>query len=139
MGMIVQVCIVIVTIAILAMAFVAIGVMLQLKATTKKLEASYLYLQEILEDSRETSKKVRELVSVLEQVATTVQKGSARVETVVDRAATVSEFVLDEIQYPVFRAVTIIRALRSGARAIARRWTHGRQVGFQPLQGDHHV
>lgn len=139
MSLIVQLCIVIVTIAVVAMAFVAIRIMLQFKATAKRLEASYSYLQEILEESRETSRKVRELMTTLEQIALTVRGGATRVERVVNRATVLGAIVLEEIEQPVFKAVVVMRALRAGIGAMARRWTHSRQpVGFSP-EGANHV
>ena len=139
MSLIVQMCIVIVTIAVVAMAFVAIRIMLQFKATAKRLEASYSYLQEILEESRETSRKVRELMTTLEQIALTVRGGATRVAQVVNRATVLGAIVLEEVEEPVFKAVVVMRALRAGIGSLARRWTHSCQpVGFSP-EGANHV
>jgi hypothetical protein len=139
MSTIVQICIVIVTIAVLAMAYVALRVMLQLRTTTKKIEASYVYLQAILEDSRKTSKMALELMTNLDQIARSARGGAARIEDVVDRASSISMLVLDEIQPPVLQAVTLMRALRSGARAVARRWTNGRATAVHSPEGENHV
>ena len=139
MSVIVQLCVVIVTIAVVAVAIVAIRMMLQFRATAKKHEASYSHLVEILEESRETSKKVRELVVTLDQIALTVRNGASRVEGLVDRAADVGSLVLNELEQPVYQAVTLMRAVRAGASALARRWTHGRQPVFESTEGGNHV
>jgi hypothetical protein len=139
MSIVVQICVVIVTIAVVLMAYATIRLMLQIKISMKKLEGSYGYLQELLEDSRETSRKVREVLTTLEQIALTVRSGTSQLEKVVDRAAAVSTLVLDEIQQPVIQAVTLMRALRSGARGFARRWTQKQEAAVHTPEGENHV
>lgn len=139
MTILVQVCVVVVSIAVVAMAFAAIQVMRQLATTTRKLEISNGYLQDLLADSRETSKKVRELVLSLEQIASTVRSGVTGIAGVVSQATSISGMVLDEVQRPVLQIVALMRALRSGVRGLSRRWTYGRDPVHSLPEGVHHV
>ncbi len=139
MSLLVQMCVVIVTIAVVAMAVVAIRIMLQFRATAKRLEASYSYVQEILEESRDTGRKVRELITTLEETLLTARSGVSQVERLMQRATVLGSVVLEEIEQPVFKAVVVMRALRAGVGSLARRWTHSHQpVGFSN-GGSNHV
>jgi len=139
MSTIIQVCIVIVTIAVVVLAYFAARMMFRIEATTKKLEAGYAHLEEILEDSRQTSRKVRDLMGVLEQIAHSVRSGVERIEGVVDRATSVSSTVLDEIERPVRDVVGVIRGFRAGVRALTDRWTNGREPMSHAREGESHV
>jgi uncharacterized protein YoxC len=139
MSTIVQVCVVIVTIAVVVLAYFAARMMFRIEATTKKLEAGYAHLEEILEDSRQTSRKVRDLIGVLEQIAHSVRSGVERIEGVVDRATSVSSTVLDEIERPVRDVVGVIRGFRAGVRALTDRWTNGREPRIHAREGESHV
>lgn len=139
MNAIIQVCIVVVTIAVVLLVYFAARLLLRLEATTKKFEAGYVRLEEALEDSRQTSRRIRELVGVIEQIALTVQSGVEQVEGVVDRAASLGTAVLDEVERPVRRVVSIIRGLRSGVQALTGRWTNGRMPMTHSRKGERHV
>lgn len=139
MSTLIQVCIVVVTIAVVMVAYVAARLMLRLETTTKKFEAGYVRIEEILEDSRQTSRKVRDLVAVLEQIAHSVRLGVDRIEGVVDRATSVSSTVLDEIERPVLSVVAVVQRLRSGVRALTERWTNARAPIHTNNGGESHV
>jgi hypothetical protein len=139
MSPIIQVCVVVVTIAVVLLAYVGARTMLRLEATTKRLEARFAHLDEILEDSRQTSRKVRDLVIVLEQIAQSARSGVERVGGVVGRAASMSTAVLDEIERPVRDVVAVIRGLRSGVRAFTGRLTNGREPMAHAKEGGSNV
>jgi uncharacterized protein YoxC len=139
MSPLVQACIVIVTIAVVVLAYFGVRMMFRIEATTKELEAGSRHLEEILNDMRQTSVKVRTLLDVLEQIAHTVRSGVERIEGVVDRATSVSETVLDEIERPVRGVVGVIRGIRSGVRSLTERWTNGRGPRIHTSEGESHV
>lgn len=138
MSVIVQICVVVVTIAVVLVAYVAARLMLQFETTTKKFQAAYPNVMEILEDLRQTSLKVRELTVQLEDISRTVQSGATRVEGVVDRAASLSSTVLDELERPVRHAVAVMRGLQTGMRVLTQRWTNGRAPMAHSTQGERH-
>lgn len=137
MSTIVQICVVVGTIAVVVMAFIAVRLMFQLQTTTKKFARGYARVEQILEESRDTSRKVGELVDVLEQIAVTVRTTAGKVEGVVDRAASVSSTVIDEVEQPIRGVVAWIHGLRSGVRTMARRW-NGRRPVLETRQGEGH-
>lgn len=139
MSTLVQACIVVVTIAVAVLAYFAARMMSRIEATTKKLEVGFAHLEEILEDSRQTSRKVRDLMGVLEQIAHSVRSGVERIEGVVERATSVSTNVLDEIERPVRDVLGVIRGIRAGVRALTDRWTNGREPMIHTQEGESHV
>ena len=139
MTTLIQVCIVVVTIAVVVVAYVAARTMLQFEATAKKFQAGYARFEEVLEDSRQTSRKVRDLVSVLEQIANSMRTGIERIEAVVDRATSMSSMVLDEIAPPVRNVVAVMRGLRSGFRVLTELWMNGRKTTIQTREEESHV
>ena len=124
---IVQACIVLVTIAVLVLAYFAVRLMSRIEATTKKLDIGISHLEKILEDTRQTSGRVRDLVGVLEQAAHSIRSGVEGIEGVVARATSVSSIVLDEIVGPVRNVAGVIRGIRAGVQALTDRWTNGRE------------
>jgi len=139
MSTLVQICVVVVTIAVVLMAYVALRMLLQLQATSRKFEDRLVHLEGILEDSRQASKRVVELMGVLERIAASVGTGVTRIEAVVDRATLVGSTVLDEIEQPVRDAVAVMRGLRSGVRAITERWMNGHRSEVHSRGGENHV
>ena len=132
MSTLVQICVVVVTIAVVLLAYVAMRLLLQLQATTRKFEERMVHLEAILEDSRQASRRVVELVGVLEGIA-------ASVEGVVNRATSVGSTVLDEIEQPIRGAVAVMRGLRSGVRVMAERWMNGNRSRVHSKEGEDHV
>ncbi len=98
-----------------------------------------ILVEDLLADTRETSKKVRELVLSLEEIALTVRSGATGIAGVVKQATSISGLVLDEVQRPVLQVVALMRALRSGVRGLTRRWSHGRDPVHSLPEGVHHV
>ena len=135
----VEVCVVVMTIAVVLLAYVAARVMFKLETTTKKFEDRFAHLEQILEDSRQTSSRIRELVNVLEEIAHSVRSGVERIEGVVEQASSVSATVLDEIERPVRSVVAVMRGLRLGVRALTERWTNGREPMVHAKGGENHV
>lgn len=128
MSVVVQICIVVVTIAVVFVAYAATRVMLELRTTTRRFRSAYPQVMEILEDLRETSVRVRELTVRLDGISRTVQTGADRVEGLVDQAATIGTTVLDELERPVRHAVAVMRGVQSGIRVLTERWSSGREV-----------
>jgi len=135
----VQGCIVVVTLAVVVLAYFASRMMFRIEATTKKLEVGLTRLDEILEDLGQTSKKVREVVGVLDQIADTVHSGVRRIEGLVERATSVGSTVIDEIGRPVLNVLGVIRGIQAGVRALTDRWTNGREPAIQKQEGESHV
>jgi len=139
MSTLVQICVVVVTIAVALMAYASLRMLIQLQATTRKFEERMVHLEGILQDSREAFRRVIELVGVLERIAASVETRVMRIEAVVDRATSVGSTVLDEIEKPVRDAVAVVRGLRSGVRAITDRWLNGHKPAVHSRGGESHV
>lgn len=125
MSPIVQVCIVIVTGAVVVLAFLASRLMIRMDAMTKTLEVGFLKLEEILEDVRQTSQRVRNVMDVADDAALSVRRAASRLEGLVDHATSVGWAAIDTIERPVHRAAAVWKGIRAGASYVLSRWTRG--------------
>lgn len=126
MPMIVQACIVVVTIAVVVMAFMAVRLMIRLDALTDTVESGFLHMREAIDGFRKTSDKLDGVLGVVDQIAQSVRTGTDRVEGVVDQASSVASTFLDEVERPVHEAVAVMRGIQAGTRALMQRWGNGR-------------
>lgn len=76
----------------------------------------------LLENAARTSTEVRELVVRLETISDSLTGVAERFRTLGDRAFAVSSAILDEVEPPVQRAVSVARGIRAGAEVLMERW-----------------
>lgn len=138
MSVLVQFCIVVVTIAVVVVAYIAARLLLQLEAASRKLEATYPSILEILQDLRQTSLKVRDLTVQLEGLTGDIRVAATRVEGVVDQAASLGSTMLDELERPVRHAVALARGVQAGMRVLTQRWANGRSPVAHSTKGARH-
>jgi uncharacterized protein YoxC len=108
----IQACIVVATVAFVALAVVAIRALLRVQRAATELstgaKASMAHVERIARDTEEILDSVRDVVKPAQKVA-------RRWQSVGERAADLGDFVLDEIQEPVLTAAAVARGLKVGA------------------------
>lgn len=130
-----QVCIVLVTAALVVLAIAAIRAMIQFERAAREVGETADAMQRMLEDASRTSSEVRELVVSLESVSNSLRGAAAKLGAVGDRAAAVSSVVLDEVEAPVRKAAALVRGFRAGAAMLTERWTASRRTAPAPTNG----
>lgn len=113
MSPIIQTCVVIVTIAVVAVSYYAVRLMMRLD---KAADA----IQDSVNRSRE---EISSLVSYVHKVAAPLQRTTERLEMVGNRLADISDNVLDEVESPVRAVSAITRGLRAGTSEFVGRLT----------------
>jgi uncharacterized protein YoxC len=121
--MLVQVCVVIVTAALAAIAIMTIRAMKRFEAAADKISQTADTVQRSVAEIGNVTREAHEIVSSLSEVAPRVKGVIARFESLGDRTASLSSAVLEEVEAPVRTAVAISRAVRSGAFQIIHRLT----------------
>lgn len=132
MPVIVQVCVVIVTIAIVTLAVNAFRLMNSMNATIARVD-------ELVAGFRGTPERIREVLTTVEEVANSARSMVAGVKDVVGYATDVSASVIDEVAKPVLGAVAVLRGLRTGTKFLMERLTNGSSRTRRYNQGGNHV
>jgi uncharacterized protein YoxC len=112
MSPLVQICVVIVTLAFVAIVATTIHALLRLGQAATRLtsaaQASMSQVERIVQETQELLTAVREILPPAQRVVNRFQRLG-------ERAADLSTAVLDEIEEPILTAVAVTRGVKSGA------------------------
>ncbi len=126
MPALVQICIVIATLALIVMAVMVMIVLLrlgnELARLTQSIQIAIIQIEHLTQETRDTLSAVRDLVTPAKGVW-------QRIQRLGDRAVDLSTAVLDEIEVPVVTGIALARGVKAGTaqlletliRRIARR------------------
>jgi uncharacterized protein YoxC len=107
----VQICIVVVTLAFVALVVTTIRALLRLGESAAKLtsaaQLSMTQVERIVQETQELLASVREIVPPAQRVV-------SRFQHLGERAADISTAVFDEIETPLFTAVAVARGVKTG-------------------------
>jgi uncharacterized protein YoxC len=106
-----QICIVIVTLAFVAIVVTTILAMIRLGRTAARLSAS---AQASMGRMEQVAQEAHELLTSVREIVPPTLRVVKRFERVGTRAADLSAAVLDEIEEPVFTAVAVARGVTAG-------------------------
>jgi hypothetical protein len=129
MPVLVQICVVIVTIGLLAIAVLAVRMMTRFFGrAAEDLTQLTLAVRESAAQVDLVSRETRGLVASLRECIPPVQRVVDRCDVVSERAADLSSVVLEGFERPVFTAAAVARGVRSGAghflERLMYRWNH---------------
>lgn len=112
MSPLIQICVVIVTMALVAIVTMAVIAMIRLGAAAERLtsaaQVSMAQVERIVAETRDILASAREAVSPTRRVVN-------RFQQLGERAADLSNAVLSEVESPVYTAVAVARGVRTGA------------------------
>jgi hypothetical protein len=138
MPVLLQICAVIVTIAIAAIAAATIHSSNRLVKSLDELKLLTQDVEQLVDQARHTIQAGQQVIGTAREVVLPLRRVAERFEGVGDRAASLSEAVLAELERPVFNVVAFTRGVRSGAAyffdRLNVRFKQGRQTadgGFQ--------
>jgi hypothetical protein len=122
MPVLIQVCIVIVTIGLLATALLSVRMMTRFfNRATQDLSQLTLAVRESAAEIDLVTQETRALVASLRECVPPVRRVMDRFEDVGQRTADLSSALLDELEVPVFTATAVARGVRSGADHLLKR------------------
>lgn len=139
MSPLLQVCAVIVTIAIAA---IAIGVLRTMKSfieATEEFRKTADVARASIAEIDVVTRQIRELAQSMEGVVAPLQRASGRVEQITQRAANISSAVLNEIAGPLTQTVALMTGVRTGTKTLFSRFA-GRfvsRMGHATSNGDY--
>ncbi len=137
MPALIQICIVIVTIALLAIALMTVRMMSRFNRVTEELSQVTHAVRESAVKFDFVTHEARALVASLRECVPPVLRLVDRFEDVGQRTADLSTTLLEEIELPVFTAAAVARGVRSGASHLLKRLMHRNTHRHSPINGEH--
>ncbi len=116
-----QICFVIVTMAIVAIAVATIKVMQRFRKATDEFSVMAEEGRQLLGQLRSVSREAGEIVGAFRDVAPRVRRVVDRFESIGERTATLSNAVIHEVEAPIRTAIAMARGVRFGAQQLVER------------------
>jgi hypothetical protein len=133
MPLIAQICMVVVTIAMVGVAVMAIRLMLKSSALIERAHSSLAELPELIKGATRASARADELLLAFSHITRSARAGVSQFEDLATRSSTLASTLLNQVERPISQAAGVIRGVRSavnhllqcwGARAGGRSRTH---------------
>lgn len=124
MPALIQICIVIATIGLLAIALMTIRMMTRFNKVAEELSQLTRAVRESAVRFDLATHEARALLASLRDCVPPVQRVVGRFDALSRRAAALSSTILEELEPPVFTAAAVARGVRSGADHFLKRLVH---------------
>ena len=121
MPVLVSICLVIVTIALVAIAFVAFGVLSRMNRVLTELEQGAELLQTTATQITATGREVQEFIVSIRGLVPPARRAMEGFGLVGERAADLGSVVLDGVEGPIRRTVGLFRGVQAGAEYFLNR------------------
>ncbi len=122
MAPVVQVAVVVVAITFVVVAIAVVRALGRFTSAVDAVTEPNGAFAQFLENASRTSTELRELVVKLETISESLKGVAEGFRTVGDRAFAVSSAILDEVEPPIQRAVSLARGIRAGTNVLLGRW-----------------
>ena len=127
MPAVVQACIVVLTLALVALCIFTIRALSRIEKAVDRVGSTAEQVGQAITEARGIAHEAHEVLEVVGDAASRIQRVTTRFEGLSDRAISVSRTMLEEVVAPVGMAAAVVRGVRSGLSLIASRLTNGRQ------------
>lgn len=118
MPVVIQVCIVVGTLALVGVAVALIGAIRQLTSTASQLERTMARLEQTIPEVERTVVEARGVLDSVNRIATRADQVTADLATTGGRLTRASALIMDEIVEPATKVAAIIRGVRTGASTL---------------------
>ena len=129
MSTIFQVCVVIVTLAVVASAVAAWRIQNRFEKLAHKISLG-------IDEARRATTEAQQVIFTLQDIAHGLQQSSLQFEHLGERAARLASQVLDQVERPTQTALAIARGVQAGATILLRRRAHGSPSHFNGGEHD---
>ena len=124
MSALLQICFVIVTIAVVAIAVATIRVMQHFRKASDEFSALAREGREVMQQLRGVVHEAGEIVGTFHEVTPRLRGIVSRIESIGERTVSLSDALIHEVEMPVRAAVAMARGVRFGAQEFVQRLTH---------------
>ena len=122
MQLVAQICMVLITIALLGIAGLLIRLMLQTRVLIENANRALAELPAALEQARQASARADELLHAFSRITATVEASVSRFERLSSRSTALTTMLFDEVERPVSHMVRAIHGFQAGASHLIQRW-----------------
>ena len=133
MTVLLAVCAVVVTIAIVVLAIATVRAINRFENTAQEIQKTVEMLRGTIAQTETVIREVHDLTDSLGQVVPPLRRAADGIEHIANRAVRVSSTVLNEIEAPVRTTMALIHGVRTGTRslfgALTRRLQHTHSNG----------
>lgn len=130
--MLVQICVVVASLAAIAIAVAAVRVMYRVEIAAHEFSKMTGEIHQWIGQVNELTREARETVTSFRGVIAPIRRVADRFEALGDRAADLSSDLLGEVEAPIHTAVAVARGVKSVTafflERLSHRFTHGRSA-----------
>jgi uncharacterized protein YoxC len=124
MPVLLQICLVIVTIAVAAIAIVTVRAMKRFETAAHELTETLQSVQTLVPDVQKLTAEAHEIVASVGSVVPRFRAVAERFEDVGERTARLSSDLLEQVEAPLHTAVAIARGMRRGTGSLFDKLMH---------------
>jgi hypothetical protein len=133
-----QICMILITIALLGIAGLLIRLMFQTQALIENANRALAELPAVLEQTRQASARADELLQAFSRITSSVEASVSRFERLSSRSSALTTMLFDEVERPVSHAVRAIRGFQAGASHLIQRWKSHAGSRSHSNEREHH-
>lgn len=122
MELVTQICMILVTIALLGVAGLSIRLMHQTRVLIENANRSLAELPALIEQARKASARADELLHAFSRITSSVEGSVSQFERLSSRTSALTTTLFDEVERPVSHVVRAIRGFQAGATHLIQRW-----------------
>ena len=115
MPLFLSICVVLATASVVVVALVAIRALARFNQVTWELEQGARTFRDCAGQAKSTCREVEEFVASMRDIVPPVRRAAEAVGEIGERAADLGSAVLNEVEGPVRRTMTLIRGVQAGA------------------------
>jgi len=123
MPVLLQICAVIVTTALVAIAVVTVRTMLRFEKAAEEFTETTVLIRDSIDQFQSVTRETHELIESLSDIVPSVRRTASRLEMIGERTARLSSAVLEEVETPIRTAVAVARGVRAGTSRLVERLT----------------
>jgi hypothetical protein len=118
MSPVLEVCAIIVTVAIAVIAIMTIRAMHRFESAAIEFKRTARMVRASVAEAETVTRQVQELAGSIETVVSPLKRAAHRVEELSDRAVGLSNVVLNEVEGPIRNTLALITGVRTGTRSL---------------------
>jgi len=139
MPLIAQICMIVVTLALVGIAVMAIRLMLQTRVLIETANRSLAELPALIAETKRTSAMAEELLVAFTRITRSAHVAVSQFEGLATRSSALTNTLLDEVERPVSHVVGVIRGIQAGASHLIQRWKSRAGEHSNTNEGEDHV
>jgi uncharacterized protein YoxC len=131
----VQICVVVATLSLVAIAVAIVRAMHRVEVATDQISKLTGEIQQWVGHADEVTREARKAVTSVRGVIAPIRRVVERFEPLGQRTAALSATVLGEVEAPLRTALAVARGVRSGTAYLLERWSHRFMHGRSATNG----